>query len=161
MVSPAPASALPSDAASGKASSRIGRRSSLTTSGGLSSLTVWRRRGARSRRSAGSAASPVVGELEGHVEIEVAQLLDHRLELVLVLARDPQLVTLRADLRLRMLAADPLGEVSGELLADSLAQLDHLPHVAFGCRLRLLRVEHLEIDPTPMRLALQDIDDRL
>ena len=82
------------------------------------------------RRSAGRPASPVVGELERHVDVEVAELLDHRLKLVLVLARDPQLIPLGPDLRLRMLATDPLGQVPCQLLADALAELDDLPDVS-------------------------------
>src|SRR5439155_18195807 len=43
---------------------------------------------------------PVVGELEGDAEVALFEGLDHRLELVLLLARDPELILL--DLRLHL-----------------------------------------------------------
>src|ERR1700722_7250203 len=91
-------------------------------------------------RSPGEAPSPVVGELQWNLDIAVAQLLDHRLKLVLVLARNAQLVTLGAHLRLGVLGADPLGQVPGELLTNALAQLDDLADVALGRRLGFLGI---------------------
>ena len=97
-------------------------------------------------------ASPVVRELQRHVEVELAELLDHRLQFVLVLGRDPQLVTLGAHLGLRVLGSYPFGEVAGELFTDALTQLDDLPYVAFGSGLGFLRIEDLE--SMPRRCAL-------
>src|ERR1022692_20646 len=99
MVRPAWVSARPSDTASGNAASSAGSRSSASKPRVRTPVIARPAAPPNSEKRSGPAASPVVGELQGNVEIQVAQLLDHRLQLVLVLARDPQLIALGPDLR--------------------------------------------------------------
>src|SRR5438132_12989312 len=55
---------------------------------------------------------------------------------------------------------DPLREVAGKLVRDPLAQLHDLADVALRRRLRLLRIEHLDVDAAPMHLALEHVEYR-
>src|ERR1017187_6318816 len=86
MVSPASMSPSPSAAASGNALPSAGTWSRTSRPG--APMAVIARPAGPSKREmeSGAGASPVVGELQRYLEIEVTQLLDHRLQLVLVLA---------------------------------------------------------------------------
>src|ERR1039458_5215419 len=109
--------------------------------------------------SALAPSSPIIVELQGDLEVHLAEGVDHPLESVLILGDDPQLVTLDAGLHLGVLAPHLLGQGAGQLLGDPPAELDHLAQVALGGRLRLLGVEHLEVDAAPVELALEDVED--
>src|SRR5215203_5045490 len=91
-------------------------------------------------------ASAVVGELERHVEVGGPQQPDHRLEVVLLLRTDSQLVALNVGLNaLGALVADPLGDRPGLVRGDPLFDPGrHLVRPAG--RLRLAGVQCLERD---------------
>src|SRR4030081_2411738 len=93
----------------------------------------------------GDCSSPVVGELQRHIEIGRAERRDHLLQCVLVLAGDAELITLDAHLHLRLVAPDLLLQLLGQLVVDASAELDDLAQVALGRVLGLLRVEDLEV----------------
>ena len=98
----------------------------------------WRRRPLR--------GSAVVVELQGDVEVGAAQQLLHRLQVVALLAADPQLVAL--DLRLDALGAlvaDELGDLLGGVGLDALLDPGgDLVDLARG--LRLVGVQRLQRD---------------
>src|SRR5205807_1296937 len=50
--------------------------------------------------------------------------------------------------------------VAVSLICDPLAQLHHLAHVALRRRLRLLRIEHLDVDAPPVHFGLEHVEDR-
>nr|AHE14878.1 hypothetical protein asmbl_20 [uncultured bacterium] len=109
-------------------------------------------------RTGRGAASAVVVELQGDVEVLAAQQLLHRLQVVALLAADPQLVAL--DLRLDALGAlvaddlrDLLGRVGLDALLDRRADL-----VGLARGLRLPGVEDLERDAALDQLLAEDLE---
>src|ERR1019366_6983806 len=112
-----------------------------------------------SGRASSLRRSPVIVELQGDLEVHLAEGVDHPLESVLILRDHPKLVALDAGLHLGVLAPDLLGQGARQLLGDPPAELDHLALVALGRRLGLLGVQHLEVDAAPVELALEDVED--
>ncbi|QGK71615.1 hypothetical protein GIY23_20695 [Allosaccharopolyspora coralli] len=105
--------------------------------------------------------SAEVLELEGHVEVGRLQQLDDGLQVVLLLARDPELVAL--DLRLhtlRPLVADLLGDLLGDVLGDALLDLagDLVGLTRAG---GLTDLERLHRQATLDHLLLEDLDGSL
>src|SRR6185503_17150250 len=73
---------------------------------------------------------PVVGELHVDAEVGVLQHLDDGLQVVPVLARDPDLLALDGGLDLELAALDDLHDFAGLLRGDALLQADDLPRRA-------------------------------
>src|SRR4051794_31484145 len=104
------------------------------------------------------ARSAVVVELQRDVEVGPAQQLLHRLQVVALLAADPQLVPL--DLRLdtlRALVADELGDLLGDVGLDALLDPRGDP-VGLARGLRFAGVEDLQRDVPLDQLLLEDIE---
>src|SRR5271170_2353975 len=100
------------------------------------------------------AVSSVVDELEGEVELLALQQRDDRLQIVLLLGRDAQLLAL--DLgpdALRPLVPDGLGQLLGVVLADALLEGDGHPVLLAG-ELGIARVQGLERHAAPDQLVL-------
>src|SRR5439155_3917720 len=70
---------------------------------------------------------PVVGELHVDAEVGVLQHAHDGLQVVLVLARDADLVPLDGGLDLELAALDDLHDLAGLLRGDALLQRDGLP----------------------------------
>src|SRR3954462_5128088 len=103
-------------------------------------------------------ASAVVVELQGDVEIGPAQQLLDGLQVVALLAADPQLVALNLGLdALGALVADQLGDLLGDVGLDALLDPGQdLVGLAGG--LRLSGVEHLERDAPLDQLLLEHVE---
>src|SRR5699024_7105424 len=101
--------------------------------------------------------SPVVDELERHVEVLALQQCDDGLQIIPALRGDPQLIALDPRLDpLGSLVADQLGDHLGVLRADALLERGHQAHLLA----RLLRVDHvqrLERDASTHQLGLQHV----
>ena len=68
----------------------------------------------------GEPCSAIVGELQRDVEVPALEQCDDSLQVVLLLARDAQLVALDLGLHaLELLVPDSLGDLFGLLLADA------------------------------------------
>ena len=87
--------------------------------------------------------------------------LHHDLEVVLGLARDPDLVALDVALDLDLQALHELDELASLLLGDPDVQVDRLPRRSLGGGLDRPEVQRLERDLAPNGLLLQDLHSRL
>jgi hypothetical protein len=99
--------------------------------------------------------------LDGEVEVLALEQSDDRLQVVLLLGRDPELVPL--DLRLdafRPLIADDLRDLLRVVLRDALFQRDGQPVLLAG-QLRVAGVQYLERDTALDQLVLEHVQDRL
>src|SRR5260370_28459849 len=86
---------------------------------------------------------PVVCELKGHRDVlRLAEILDHELQRVLVLADDAQLITLDPHLDFGRDVLDALPKVAGQLIGDACVQLDLDLAAALPHRLGVARLEH-------------------
>src|SRR6185437_8425499 len=103
----------------------------------------------------GSAA---VGELQGEVEVLALEQAHHRLQVVLALGGDAQLLALHLGLdALGALVPDDLGHLLGVVLGDALLQGDR-DAVLLAGRLGVRRVEVLEGDPALDELLLEHVE---
>src|ERR1700761_9108052 len=103
--------------------------------------------------------SAVVDKLQSEVEVLALEQGDDRLQVVLLLGRDPQLVPL--DLRLDALGAlvpDDLAKLLGVVLGDAFLEADGQP-VLLARQLGLAGVQHLERDPALDQLVLEHVED--
>src|SRR5262252_8195265 len=107
------------------------------------------------------AVSPVVGELQGEVEVLGLEQADDGLQVVLFLRRHPEFLAL--DLRAHPagpLVPDDLGDLLRVLLGDALLQGDG-DAVLLAGRLGLGGVEVLEGDLALYEFLLEDVEDGL
>src|SRR5690349_11808496 len=103
---------------------------------------------------------PVVGELQGDAEVGLLQQRDDRLEVILLLGADPQLVALDLGLHaLRALVADPLADRLGLVRLDALDDLDVDP-VSLPGLTGLPGVQRLQRDVPLDRLLLEHVERR-
>src|SRR6201992_2205588 len=103
--------------------------------------------------------SAVVDKLQSEVEVLALEQGDDRLQVVLLLGRDPQLVPL--DLRLDALGdfvPDDLARLLGVVLGDAFLEADGQP-VLLARQLGLAGVQHLERDPALDQLVLEHVED--
>src|SRR5688572_31947611 len=105
--------------------------------------------------------SPVVLELEGARPVLRLDRRHDRLEVVLLLAGDPDLVPLDGRLDLEAQAPDELGDVLGQLGLEAALQGQGLADRRLGGRLDGALLEGLERDPAADELRVQDVADAL
>jgi hypothetical protein len=117
--------------------------------------------GGWSRLQRGTAASAIVLELQGHLQVLLTQQLDRLLQVVLVLAGDPQALALDRHGHLLEGVAYRLAELLGQLLAEALAQLHLLLHLVAAHRFGRLEIEDLEREVALGGLLAQHVDHRL
>src|SRR2546430_1710322 len=101
----------------------------------------------------------VVRELERDRDVLcVAQLLDHELERVLVLAHDAELVALDPDLQLAGNVLDPLAQIARELVVDARVKADVDLAATLADRLRIARLEELRRKLPARRFLAQHLE---
>jgi len=98
-------------------------------------------------------ASAEILKLQGNLDILRLEQLDGGLQVVLALAGDPQAVALDCHGDLLELVAHRFAQRLGQLLAEPLAQLDHLLDAVAAHGFRGLKIEDLE-----RQVALRDSD---
>jgi len=89
-------------------------------------------------------ASAEILKLQGNLDILRLEQLDGGLQVVLALAGDPQAVALDCHGDLLELVAHRFAQRLGQLLAEPLAQLDHLLDAVAAHGFRGLKIEDLE-----------------
>src|ERR1700753_260477 len=105
--------------------------------------------------------SAVIDKLQSEVEFLALQQGDDRLQVVLLLGRDPQLLALHLGLdALGALVPDDLAELLGVVLGDAFLEADGQPVLLAG-QLGLAGVQHLERDPALDQLVLEHVQDRV
>src|SRR5947208_3091801 len=101
-----------------------------------------------------------VRELHGDAEVALAQELDDRLQLVLLLARDPHLIALDGDLHLELAVLHQLHDLARLVGRDTLLEVDALLGGAGGPGLRGAELERPERHLPPPHLLAQDVGER-
>src|SRR5438034_1933674 len=101
-----------------------------------------------------------VRELHGDAEVALAQELDDRLQLVLLLARDPHLIALDGDLHLELGVLHQLHDLARLVGRDTLLEVDALLGGAGGPGLRGAELERPERHLPPPHLLAQDVGER-
>src|SRR5881628_2759820 len=140
-------------AASGSRTSSCPRRASTPSITSLSTRFLghprvrrWTRRGSVTK----------VRELHGDAEVALAQELDDRLQLVLLLSRDPHLIALDGDLHLELGVLHQLHDLARLVGRDTLLEVDALLGGAGGPGLRGAELERPERHLPPPHLLAQD-----
>src|SRR5580658_2275925 len=104
---------------------------------------------------------PVVDELDGEVEFLDLEQGDDRLQVVLLLGRDPELFTLDLSAHgLRAFVPDDLRDLLGVVLADALLE-GHAHPVFLAGQPGVGRIQRLERDAALDQLVLEHVKDRL
>src|SRR5438477_6665178 len=104
----------------------------------------------------------VVGELQRDWNVlRFAQRLHDRLQRVLVLARDAQLVALDADLHLGRYILDALAKIARDVIRDPCVEPDLDLPASFAHRLRVAGLEELRRQLPPGALLTQHLEGRL
>src|SRR5947207_13159496 len=142
---------------------RLGRQSGhdgaqAVTWAGSGPAILWLRSGPG--RGFARRLLPVVDELQGQAEVRLLEQGDHGLQVVLLLAADPQLVTL--DLRLyptRPLVADLLADRLGLVRVDALNDLAFDPVYLAG-HLGLPGIQRLQRDVALDQPLLEHVQRR-
>src|SRR5262249_17949019 len=116
---------------------------------GQPSVTRWTRRG--------SVTS--VRQLDRDAEVALPQRVDHGLEIVLLLACDPDLIALDRRLDLELPILDELHDLARLLDRDALLEIDALLRGAGRSGLDLPPPERLERDLTARELVAQDVGE--
>ena len=108
------------------------------------------------------AAAASVAEihiLQRLLELQPAYQRDRLLQIVALLARDPELVALDRSLHLELAVLDRADDALAEFLIDALAQRHGLAHALPGGFLWILEVERAGIDLPPHHMHAQEFLD--
>src|SRR5215475_3926667 len=112
-------------------------------------------------RWCGRGRLPVVDELERQAEVVALHQRDNRLQVILLLGGDAQLIALYLGPdALRRLVPDELGDLPGVVGGDSLLEADPEPVLLTG-GLRVAGVEGLERDSSLDQLVLEHVEHGL
>src|SRR5580704_12490626 len=107
------------------------------------------------------AVSPVVDELQREVELLALQQRDDRLQIVLLLRRDPKFLALDLSPNaLRALVPDDLRDLLGVVLGNALLE-GHAHPVLLAGKLGFVRVQGLEGYAALDQFVLEDVEDGL
>src|SRR5438128_4226454 len=119
-----------------------------------------RGRGSRARPGTGRS-STIVRELERDPEVLLAEKSDRGLQVVLLLPRHADLLSLDRHLHLELGVLDGADDLLGLLRRDSLEDLDVLPDRSLRGGLDGAVFQSLERDAALGELRLQEVVDRL
>src|SRR5690348_13513708 len=103
---------------------------------------------------------PEVVELQGQIQLRAAQQLDRRLQVIPLLARDADFLSLDTGLHLELRVLDDAGDLLSRLRIDALLQ-DDLLAGGGECGLGVFEVEAGEVDAALAEAQLQDLEHLL